>query len=373
MKVLFVSNDLTHHLVPFFESLFPIYGKENCIFAVLQPSIGRLKMGFPEYHEDWLFVAYEHSDEEYLLLWQSSDIIITRVWDRTNIIEKALKAQKQVYYASERWYRPPIGLKRLFFLKYLMKYIQFRKLSRYPIFYYLAMGYYAGLDFRRVGLCKNRIFSFGYFTPQLSFEPIASTLQAVKIIWVGNMSRMKRVIDILTVYKDIYKSYNISLDLIGQGTERSHLEKYVRENHLTGVTFYNYLPNEEVKKRMLDADIYIFPSNGYEGWGAVVNEAMQTKCAVIASQETGAARSMIINGKNGFKYSCGDCNALKEALLQLLVDRRLLESFKEEGYNTITKIWSAKEAAKRFSVIQSRITRGQNIDIFENGPFSIIR
>lgn len=161
--------------------------------------------------------------------------------------------------------------------------------------------------------------------------------------------------------------------MIGQGTERSHLEKYVRENHLTGVTFYNYLPNEEVKKRMLDADIYIFPSNGYEGWGAVVNEAMQTKCAVIASLETGAARSMIINGKNGFKYSCGDCNALKEALLKLLVDRRLLESFKEEGYNTITKIWSAKEAAKRFSVIQSRITRGQNIDIFENGPFSIIR
>ena len=78
-----------------------------------------------------------------------------------------------------------------------MKYIQFRKLSRYPNFYYLAMGYYAGLDFRRVGLCKNRIFSFGYFTPQLSFEPIASTLQAVKIIWVGNMSRLKRVIDIL--------------------------------------------------------------------------------------------------------------------------------------------------------------------------------
>ena len=372
MKILFVSNDLTHHLVPFFRSLFPIYGDKNCTFAVLKSCENRHKMGFPEYDEEWLFEVYNRSDEEYKVLWTNADIIITRVWDRTELIEDALKANKLVFYASERWYRPPIGMKRLFFPKYLFKFLKFRQLSKYSNFYYLAMGYYAGLDFKKVGLCKNRIFSFGYFTPQLCQEPVTSTSGKIKLIWVGNMLTLKKVIDILIVYKDIYKSYNISLDLIGQGTERSNLEQYVKDNCLIGVTFRDFLPNEEVKKKMIDADIYIFPSNGYEGWGAVVNEAMQTKCAVIASCETGAARSMIINGKNGFTYSSGDCNALREALVKLLENPCLLNSFKEEGYKTITLTWSALEAARRFSVIQSRIFNGESLDYYKEGPMALI-
>lgn len=373
MKILFVSNDLTHHLVPFFESLTHIYGKENCRFAVLRPCEKRFVMGFPKYEEDWVFEAYSHHDEEYLALWEQANVIITRVWDRTDIILKALQSGKIVFYASERWYRPPVGMKRLLFPKYMITYLKFRLLSSYQNFQYLAMGYYAGMDFKKVGLCKNRIFSFGYFTPQLDYVPKLKKSDSIKLIWVGKMSPVKRVQDILYVFKDIHHSYKVSLELIGQGSERNKLEKYVKDNNISDVTFYDFLPNKDVKRKMISADIYVFPSSGYEGWGAVVNEAMQTKCAVVASQETGAARSMIINGKNGFTYPSGNCMALKQKLIQLLDNPILLDLIKEEGYKTITQMWSATEAAKRFSVILSCVSTGNNTDIYKEGPMALLR
>ena len=73
------------------------------------------------------------------------------------------------------------------------------------------------------------------------------------------------------------------------------MENYSKNNKLSNIRFIDFIPNDKVKELMNNADIYIFPSNGYEGWGAVVNEAMQSKCAVVASQETGAARSIIKN------------------------------------------------------------------------------
>ena len=372
MKVLFVSNDLTHHLVPFFKALFLSYGKENCVFAVLQPSSARIKMGFPEYFEPWVFFAYEHTDVEYLKLWSDADIIITRVWDRTDLIENALKCGKPVFYASERWYRPPVGMKRLFFPRYLLKLLQFKKLSKYPNFYYLAMGYYAGIDFKKVGLCKNRIFNFGYFTPHVENCERSSTSDKIKLIWVGNMLTLKRVIDLLAVYKELEDLYNIELELIGEGVERSNLESFVADNHIRKVTFSNYLPNNEVKQRMIDSDIYVFPSSGYEGWGAVINEAMQTKCAVVASKETGAARSMIIDGKNGLTFPTGNRKELKKALVKLLEDRELMNRLKEEGYKSITEIWSANEAGNRFTNIVDRIQKRQSFDIYQEGPMQII-
>ncbi len=372
MKVLYLSRDLTHHLVPFFKALFKYYGVDNCTFAVMEESIGRIKMGFPEYDEPWIFRAYERSDEEYLQLWDEADIIITRLWDRTELIEEALKKGKFVFYASERWYRPPVGLKRLFFPRYLRKLIRFRHLSRYSNFYYLAMGYYAGLDFKKVRLCKNRIFSFGYFTPNPDKIPEQRYHERIKLIWVGNMLNLKRVIDLLTVYKELISQYDIALDLIGEGSERKHLEQFVYNHHLSNVTFFNYLPNHKVKQKMLDADIYVFPSSGYEGWGAVVNEAMQSKCAVVASKETGAARSMIVHGKNGLIFPSSNRKELKNTLVALLEDRYLLESIKDEGYKTITEIWSAEEVARRFSLIIERIQNGESIDYFTEGPMKII-
>ena len=99
---------------------------------------------------------------------------------------------------------------------------------------------------------------------------------------------------------------------------------------------------------------------------------MQSKCAVIASQETGAARSMIKNNINGITFPTGNRKALKSAITSLLDNPELLNNIKENGFETITKAWSADEAAKRFSVIVDRIKKEESIAIYKDGPMQIL-
>ena len=374
MKVLFVSNDLTHHLVPFFESIMSIYGKGNCIFAVLEPCDNRHRMGFPAYNEPWVFVKYERTRDEYVKLYKEADIIITRVWNHLDLIEDSLQNRKMVFYASERWFKPPIGKVRLLVPSYFIRYLKFRKLSKYENFYYLAMGYYASLDFKFLKLFKNRIFHFGYFTPTFTEANFRneSNKPTVEILWAGRMLTWKRVKDLLIVFNDLVNSYNIKLIIVGDGPKCNELVQYADTNKIQNITFRKFVPNKELKQIMRDADIYVLPSSGYEGWGAVINEAMQTKCAVIASKETGAARSMIIDGKNGLTFPSGDRNELRKTIVKLLEDQILLNRLKLEGYKTISETWSATEAARRFCIIIENIKKESSLDIFKDGPMQLM-
>ena len=44
---------------------------------------------------------------------------------------------------------------------------------------------------------------------------------------------------------------------------------------------------------MLEHDVYVFGSNGYEGWGAVVSEALEEGMRVIGTYEAGASATML--------------------------------------------------------------------------------
>ena len=49
------------------------------------------------------------------------------------------------------------------------------------------------------------------------------------------------------------------------------------------------MPPEAVRRRMEQANLFLLTSDFQEGWGAVLNEAMNSGCAVVASHAAGAA------------------------------------------------------------------------------------
>ena len=44
---------------------------------------------------------------------------------------------------------------------------------------------------------------------------------------------------------------------------------------------------------MRSHDVYVLPSNGYEGWGAVVSEALEEGMRVLGTFEAGASATML--------------------------------------------------------------------------------
>ena len=51
------------------------------------------------------------------------------------------------------------------------------------------------------------------------------------------------------------------------------------------------------------ADIYLATSDRQEGWGAVINEAMNSGCAVVADHMMGAVPYLISHEENGMIYN----------------------------------------------------------------------
>jgi glycosyltransferase involved in cell wall biosynthesis len=84
------------------------------------------------------------------------------------------------------------------------------------------------------------------------------------------------------------------------------------------------------------SDVLVVPSIATrtfrEPWGLVVNEAMNTGMAVIASDAVGAAAGGLVrDGANGLVVPAGDADALAQALARLGADATLRERMGRVG------------------------------------------
>ena len=139
------------------------------------------------------------------------------------------------------------------------------------------------------------------------------------------------------------------MTMIGNGDMRPQLSELIETQGLADVvTILDFMPPEKVRDYMEHANIYLFTSDFSEGWGAVLNEAMNSGCAVIASHAIGAVPFLIKNGENGFVYHSGNIDELVHLTKDLLNDKKIRKNVGKNAYLTITEEWNADTAATRF-------------------------
>ena len=125
----------------------------------------------------------------------------------------------------------------------------------------------------------------------------------------------------------------------------------------------------KVREIMERCHVHLFTSNHLEGWGAVVNEAMNSGCAVIANVEAGAVPYLLRHGENGMVYH-GSYEDFAVQVKRLAADKDMVWRLGRAAYQTIEKTWNAEHAAGellRFS--GDLLEKGQMIPAAE-GPFS---
>ena len=115
--------------------------------------------------------------------------------------------------------------------------------------------------------------------------------------------------------------------------------------------------------------IHLFTSNFLEGWGAVVNEAMNSGCVEVANVEVGAAPFLINHGENGLVYKDGSYEDMEKQIKFLLDNPRKASGMALEAYETIASQWNAQEAAKRLLKFYEGWKDGR-IELPKEGPFS---
>ena len=157
--------------------------------------------------------------------------------------------------------------------------------------------------------------------------------------------------------------------MIGRGELKPAIIKQIEDKKLTEyVTLIDSLKPEEVRKKMCASHIYIATSDRREGWGAVINEAMNSGCAVVASKAMGAVPYLIKDGFNGLTFKSGNSNELYEKVVSLLDNPQKALELGTEAYNTITTLWNAKTAAKRLYEFINDPNHAT--DLYSKGPLS---
>ena len=379
MKILQVTNMVSHHQLPLAKELCKLVGEENFLFAAMgKLDQDRIKNGWKgEYIESWIIYPNESLEDykKYNAFWEEADVVLCGERLITKMQER-VDSGKLCFYMSERWFKPPLGMLRLFHPTYFKMLLSFKRLSTSDYFHYLPTGPFAAQDMALVAPMKGRVWQWGYFTemPNVIRNFTENPTGVVSILWAGRMLKLKRV-DLLVnaLYHLKQEGKPFRLTLVGEGPERERLKKLA--DRLLGEEYYtlkDFVPSEEVPALMAKHDIYVLPSNAYEGWGAVINEAMSVGCAVIASDKTGAGASLIEHGINGLLFDSGSVTSLYECLSQLVGNRCLIKSLAFNSTVSITDKWQPSVVAEKFVALVSMLLDGDpDISDF-TGPLRLL-
>lgn len=105
-----------------------------------------------------------------------------------------------------------------------------------------------------------------------------------KIVTVGTIARLEAQKDLGTLLKAVSrltKVCDVRLDIVGEGSQKTNLENLSREIGIKGVTRF-LGKTTEIEKFLSSLDVFVLPSK-YEGFGAVLVEAMKVGVPIVAS------------------------------------------------------------------------------------------
>ena len=145
------------------------------------------------------------------------------------------------------------------------------------------------------------------------------------LIHISNFRKVKRVEDVLQVYKRVSKVMPTKLLLVGDGPERRAMEVLCREEALCdGIRFLG--KQDAVEELLAVSDLFIMPSSS-ESFGLAALEAMSCEVPVISSN-AGGIPEVNIHNKTGFLSEIGDVDDMAKNALKLLEDDALLQQFR---------------------------------------------
>ena len=345
----FISNYLNHHQIPFCNAMYQLLSEDFVFIETETMDKERIEMGWEQQmHIPYLKKYYE---EPILCreLTASAKVVLFGGSDEESYIYDRLKSGKPVIRYSERLYKTgqwkavsPRGLKK--------KYHDHTSYRKQPV-YLLCAGAYVPSDFHLVGAYPGKMLKWGYFpeTRHYDVQQLMAGKRSGSILWAARFLDWKHPeLPLKTAAYLKERGCSFRMDIVGGGVMEDDIRRLAEKLELENtVTFHGFCPPKQVRTMMEQTDIYLATSDRKEGWGAVINEAMNSGCAVVGSSMMGAVPYLIRHGQNGMIYRDGSEQMLFQMTEKLLGDRELCHRLGQNALQTVTEEWNAEEAAKR--------------------------
>lgn len=374
-NIVFASNFYNHHQSSFSEKMYQLTDGGYRFIETEQMDDERKSLGWGvnDYPE---FVLRPSSGAEEQLYYQTlindaDTVILGSAPDK--LLIPRLKRRKLTFRYSERMFKVMCP-KWQIPLRIIKNYFRFGRWDRE---YLLCAGAYTAADFKIVHTFAGKAYKWGYFPEAENYDlnELSSRKAANKmpvLLWVGRLIEWKHPEAAVSVAKRLKAdNYDFELNIIGSGEMDEHLKAMIANEQLEDrVHVLGAMKPGQVREYMEQANIFLFTSDFQEGWGAVLNESMNSGCAVVASHAIGSVPFLIKDGENGLIYKSGDIDSLYKKVKYLLDEPGVWEALGHKAYETIISTWNADEAARRFMVLAEELNAHGSCDLFPDGPCS---
>ncbi|ROI08096.1 N-acetyl-alpha-D-glucosaminyl L-malate synthase BshA [Chryseobacterium sp. H3056] len=158
------------------------------------------------------------------------------------------------------------------------------------------------------------------------------------LIHVSNLRPVKRVDEVMQIFKNVNAKVKSKLIIIGEGPDMEKINQFLEENpSLIGKVRLLGKVNDLYKVLQL-SDVFLLPSE-QESFGLAALEAMAAETPVISSN-AGGIPEVNIQGETGFLAEIGNVEAMSNYTIKLLSNDELLATMKK----------NAKEQALKFDL-----------------------
>lgn len=148
------------------------------------------------------------------------------------------------------------------------------------------------------------------------------------LMHISNFRPVKRVQDCVRILAKVRETVKAKLVLVGDGPERSDVERLVRELNVQDHVLF--LGKQSALPDILSiADIFLLPSQ-QESFGLSALEAMSCGVPVVATN-IGGIPEVVEHGESGYIAELGDVSRMAKYCVELLTNTKKLNVFREKA------------------------------------------
>lgn len=368
-KFVFLCNFLNHHQLEFCESMVELTGNNFYFVATEKVPQSFLDFGYENMNEMYDFVIKMYDDREKAIsVIENADVLIIGTNSYMDFKSPKLRNLKSdIFIYSERYFKENSILHKIKNFIFAKKYLL--PLSKIPNLHFLCASAYLIEDCNKWVNFNDVFYRWGYFPPCVVEDDIQNVWANKKektILWCARFIELKHpeeAIDLIAKLVSIDSEYK--LIMVGDGYLFEKTKEYCKSLGMeNNVQFTGSVKASEVREYMKKSQFFLMGSGRNEGWGAVINESLNSGCVVMAKKEMGCAPFLIKNGVNGFTYT-----SLDECVdIITKTSSEQLNKISNEAYKTIVEEWNAKTAASRLIDLSNDFSKE-----YKSGPCSLMR
>jgi N-acetyl-alpha-D-glucosaminyl L-malate synthase BshA len=174
------------------------------------------------------------------------------------------------------------------------------------------------------------------------------------IIHISNFREVKRIQDVLEIFKKIVKKIPSKLLLVGDGPEQPLAQRLASKFQIIDRVHFMGVQNN-VARLLSIADILLLPSEK-EAFNLTALESMTCGVPVI-STKIGGMPEMIENGKEGYLLEVGDVKNMAEKSILLLSDEKLYKEISRNGRTKVREDFSESKIIPQYRALYKKIIK----------------